>query len=76
MSNDKCLFCKSKKCSYRVVRYEVPRYDEVACSKHVDDLYKHVDATLGVENGIGRHYMSSTGHLSRGKQINGLEDAK
>lgn len=64
--NNKCLFCKSRKCSTRIVRTEAPRYDEVACSKHINDLEKHADYTLGVNNGIMRWHISGY-ELARGE---------
>ena len=61
----KCLFCNSYKCYERVVRFEAPEYDELGCRKHVNELHNHVDEKLGIKNGVGRHYISSTGTLSR-----------
>lgn len=66
---DECLFCGSRKCYTRVVRLENPRYDEIACDKHSNDLYTHSDTTLGKGNGIYRHYISGSARHKRGERI-------
>ena len=65
---DECLFCNSRTCHTRIVRLEYPRYDEVACDKHIVELEKHCDAVLGCKNGIVRNHCSSCGtqRLKRG----------
>ena len=64
---DECLFCKSRKCSVRIVRTEKPFYDEIACDKHASEMEKHADKELGINNGIMRWHISSSGILKRGE---------
>lgn len=64
---DECLFCTSRNCHTRIYRRDVPIYDEIACSKHVNDLEKHSDEMLGINNGIMRAYASGTGTYKRGE---------
>lgn len=73
---NECLFCTSRKCSTRIVSTEDNGkiYDEVACSKHSADLHKHSDAAAPK---IMKLFMSSTGALKRGEDINSeLEELK
>lgn len=56
---DECLFCSSRKCGTRIVRLIEPKYDEIACDKHVLELEKHSDKVLGTHNGILRNHISS-----------------
>lgn len=63
--SDECLFCHSRSCFSKIYRHEEPTYDEIACRKHTNDLANHCDNTLGVDNGIIRNHISSTGKLSR-----------
>jgi len=62
---DECLFCTSRKCYERVVATEDngKLYDEIACIKHVDELYKHSDETVPK---VMRIFSSSTGRVKRG----------
>ncbi len=69
MRKDQCKFCNSRSCYTRIVRFEEPFYDEVACSKHISDLEKHSDKTLGIKNGIIRTHISSCGKLKRGEEV-------
>ena len=64
---DECLFCSSRKCSTRIYRRDVPIYDELACDKHIKELEKHAEETLGKNNGILRHHVSGTGTYRRGE---------
>lgn len=64
---DECLFCSSRSCNTRIVRSTSPVYDEIACDKHVTDLEKHSDETLGKHNGVMRSHLSSSGRLKRGE---------
>ena len=64
---DKCLFCTSRSCHTRIFRIEEPKYDEIACHRHIQDLEKHSDEVLGAKNGITRTHLSSTRKLKRGE---------
>ena len=64
---DECIFCKSRSCSTRIVRLAEPKYDEIACNKHITDMEKHSDEVLGTHNGIMRSHISSTGRQKRGE---------
>lgn len=55
-ATNECLFCKSRFCYERVVSQDMS-YDEVACAKHVKDLYKHSDI---VAAGKIRSFISGT----------------
>ena len=64
---DECLFCSSRTCNTRIVRQNEPKYDEIACYKHIEELEKHSDEVLGYKNGVMRHHITSTGQLKRGE---------
>ena len=66
MRKDKCLFCGSRKCSYRIVTKDMS-YDEVACYKHVGEMHQHSDKKIP---GALRWFISSTGSLRRGEVFN------
>lgn len=66
---DECLFCKSRACRIRIVRQDEPVYDEIACSKHITDLKKHSDETLGQGNGVMRNHIWGTMRQVRGREI-------
>lgn len=68
-----CLFCKSRTCNTRIVRFEEPKYDEVACSKHMEYLEKHSDNVLGSGNGIIRTHITSSSRLMRGDKFEECE---
>jgi len=72
MRKDQCLFCNSRSCNTRIVRLEEPKYDEVACRRHIEDLEKQSDEVLGRGNGVMRHHITSSGQLKRGEQIRGI----
>ena len=63
---DECFTCTSRACYTRVVRENDPKYDEVACRKHIKELEHHADEMLGSGNGIIRSHISSTGYQKRG----------
>lgn len=62
---DECLFCRSRKCPERIVtlKDKGQLYDEIACIKHVKELYKHSDETVPKTMRI---FSSSTGNQQRG----------
>ncbi len=62
MEKDRCLFCRSRNCFERVVTRD-GLYDEIACSKHVEDLHRHADET---RPGVPKLFISSTGTVIRG----------
>lgn len=66
---DECLFCNKRSCHIRIVRVEEPKYDEVACSNHIEDLEKHSDEILGYKNGVMRSHITSSGQLKRGQPM-------
>ena len=61
----KCLFCGSRQCYTRIYTRNLG-YDEVACDKHVKELERHSDETLGAP-GTLRLHLSSTSRLQRGE---------
>ena len=67
---DECLLCKSRACYMRIVRKEEPCYDEIACSKHILDLEKHSDETLGKGNGVMRNHIWGSERQKRGCDMN------
>jgi ribosomal protein S18 len=66
---DECLFCTSRSCYERVVSSEDGGqiYDEIACPRHQNELYKHSDEKAPK---IMKHFISSTGKLRRGEPVN------
>lgn len=58
---DECFMCSSRRCYFRVTCFD-HGFDEVACRKHRDDLYKHSDVALP---GIVKTFTTSTGLLRR-----------
>lgn len=63
---DECQFCKSRFCYNRIYRYEIPRYDEVFCNKHIEEGQNKADEVLGKRGSkVLRTHQSSTGKLSR-----------
>lgn len=71
MRKDKCLFCSSRKCNHRVVSGETKTftgsraYDEIACRRHVTELYKHADLNYKYM----KIYMQTTGRYCRGDEV-------
>lgn len=72
MKGSKCFFCNSYRSYLRIVTPNLG-YDQVACQKHISDLEKHADATLGSGNGVLRMHVSSTGILFRGAPYPDIE---
>lgn len=70
MRKDQCAFCNSRRCYTRITSTEDngATYDEVACSKHSEKLYKHSDEKAPK---VMKLYSSSTGTLKRGEDISG-----
>jgi len=67
---DECLFCKKRICYTRIVRIEMPFYDEIACYEHINALEKHADDTLGKKGSkVFRNHITSTGQVKRGDDI-------
>ena len=68
MRKNQCLFSTSRKCSTRIVSTadNGATYDEVSCSKHSEQLYKHSNE---VAPKVMKLYQSSTGNLKRGEDI-------
>jgi len=62
---DECIFCTSRKCSERVVSVDDKgkTYDEIACSKHSNDMNKDSDIKAPK---VMKIFASSTGRLRRG----------
>ena len=63
-----CKFCTSRKCSTRIATPNMS-FDEVACGRHIKDLYSLSDDMLGKNNGVMRTHISSTGSLKRGEPL-------
>lgn len=57
MKSDRCRFCNSRHCLYRIYRDEVPLFDEIACRQHGKELEKLADATL--DGKMRTHVLSS-----------------
>jgi len=68
MRKDQCLFCKSRKCSNRIVSSEDNGkvYDEIACDRHGRDLDSHSDLKAPK---VMKLFISGTGSLERGEDI-------
>ena len=64
MRKDQCLFCTSRKCPERVVSlYDKGKlYDEIACVKHIKELYKDSDDKAPK---VMKIFSSSTGRQKR-----------
>jgi hypothetical protein len=64
---NECLFCTSRKCNHRIVSVDDGKtYDEIACRKHVKELYKHSDENA---SGIEKHHIETTGTLYRSESV-------
>jgi len=68
MRKNQCLFCTSRKCNNRVVSLNDngATYDEVACGRHGEELYKHSDK---VAPGVMKQFIDSTGNERRGDPV-------
>ncbi len=64
-NGSQCLVCGSRKSTTRIHTDNLG-YDEVACSRHIAELEHHADATLGVNNGVLRWHVTSSGGVMRG----------
>ena len=64
---NECFMCKSRFCSVGIISCadEGKSFNEIACAKHTDDLYKESDKVLGKNNGVQRLHVSTTSTLSR-----------
>lgn len=65
--SNECFKCRNRFCSTGIISTDDngEAFNEIACSKHTDDLYKQADKVLGKGNGVMRMHISSTGILSR-----------
>ena len=63
---DECVICSKRSCYTRIVRLKAPKYDEIACSKHILELEKHSNEVLGTKNGVMRCHISGTTKQCRG----------
>jgi hypothetical protein len=64
---DECQFCTRRACYNQIYRLEIPLYDEVFCSIHIDEAGREADRILGGRGSkIMRTHRSSTGKLRRG----------
>lgn len=65
---DECLFCAKRSCYERVVSSEDggQTYDEIACTRHVSELYKHSDEKAPK---VMKHFISSTNRQRRGDPV-------
>lgn len=66
MRKDQCLFCTSRRCSYRIVTEDLKTYDQICCIKHYDELEKHSNETAPK---IMKWFISGTGYYSRGDKF-------
>lgn len=64
-SRRRCAFCTSRSCYERVVTKDMI-FDEVACRRHQQALYRLSDIHLP---GVGKMFISSTGYLERGNEV-------
>lgn len=64
---NECFKCKNRFCSVGIISCDDNgnAFNEVACAKHTDDLYKEADRILGKDNGVMRLHVSTTSTLSR-----------
>lgn len=66
---DECQFCTSRSCYHQIFRDEEPRYDEVYCSKHIEEATQKCDEILGGRgSGIIRTHVSGTSKKKRGQR--------
>lgn len=73
---NECFKCKSRFCANGIISTNDfgKQFNEIACPKHVDDLYDYADEVLGSYNGVFRKHISTTGCLSRRLLVKGLEE--
>jgi flagellar basal body rod protein FlgF len=65
--SNECFKCKSRFCSSGIISVsdKGEKFNEIACTKHIDDLEEKADEVLGHDNGVMRLSVSTTGGLSR-----------
>lgn len=65
--SNECFKCRSRFCSNGIISSDDDgeAFNEIACPKHTDDLYKYADEVLGKNNGVFRMHCSTTGTYSR-----------
>ena len=65
--SNECFKCRNRFCANGIISTEDngELFNEIACSKHTDDLHDYANAVLGKNNGISRLHISTTGTLSR-----------
>lgn len=66
----RCRFCSSRKCCTRICTDDLG-FDEVACHRHIKELERLADGTLGVSNGVKRWHLTSTRTYRRGEPVGG-----
>lgn len=64
-SKRRCAFCTSRSCYERVVSEDMS-FDELACRRHKNQVYKLSDI---LQPGVPKRFISSTGYLERGNQF-------
>ncbi|AYJ73435.1 hypothetical protein [Enterococcus phage GVEsP-1] len=64
---NECIGCRSRFCANGIVSVadNGASFNEIACPKHTDMLYKKADEVLGKNNGVQRLHVSTTGCLTR-----------
>lgn len=65
--SNECFKCRSRFCSNGIISSDDDgeAFNEIACPKHTDDLYKYADEVLGSGNGVMRMHLSTSSILSR-----------
>ena len=65
--SNECFKCRKRVCANGIISVvdKGESFNEIACSKHTDDLHDYANAVLGKNNGISRLHVSTTGTLSR-----------
>lgn len=71
---NECFECKSRFCADGIISINDfgKQFNEIACPKHVDDLYAYADEVLGSYNGVFRKHIITTGSLSRRLMVKDL----
>lgn len=59
--NNQCLFCKSRRCYFRI-HTDGKDFNHVACQQHSRTLEKYADRILGARM---RHHLTSSAVISR-----------
>jgi len=64
---NECLFCTSRKCYTHIYSSDGGKtYNEIACQRHVNELYEHSDKMAA---GVLKRYCTSTGTRDRREMI-------